>query len=209
MAFFVHREFKEHFVYVLISFSLISLSGCHPSKSHDWYCCSSKFPCKEGHGDCDKDDECLPGLKCGFNNCRAMHNNNKKIHLGMDCCVKPPTVLKLQFKTRNVKNGSTNDEMNLKLCQGKKCCSFKKGKGKPLSQGKTDTFEAKCGNFILNPKEKLKIYITKIGHDCWIGQNIYVQSGSTSFICKIPIFYFGDHGNAKMNVSCTYQSLKG
>merc|ERR1711881_134060 len=104
--------------------------------------------------------------------------------------VRKPTVLKLQFKTRNVKNGSTNDEMNLKLCQGKKCCSFKKGKGKTLSQGKTDTFKAKCRNFILNPKEKLKIHIKKPGRDGWIGQSIVVQSGSTSFICNIWKYYF-------------------
>ena len=47
-------------------------------------CCTSSKPCGVNEGDCDNDDDCMAGLKCGFNNC--------PIKLGLawdstdDCC---------------------------------------------------------------------------------------------------------------------------
>ena len=32
-------------------------------------CCSYSDPCLEGEGDCENDDHCATGLRCGDNNC--------------------------------------------------------------------------------------------------------------------------------------------
>lgn len=32
-------------------------------------CCTKNTPCFKGDGDCDVHADCLPGLKCGYNNC--------------------------------------------------------------------------------------------------------------------------------------------
>ena len=40
------------------------------------------MPCGEGQGDCDDDDECAPGLKCGKSNC------NSNFYEKADCCYK-------------------------------------------------------------------------------------------------------------------------
>jgi hypothetical protein len=42
---------------------------CSPPKNclpdlMDWDCCTTQHPCPEGQGDCDADDECMPGLYC-------------------------------------------------------------------------------------------------------------------------------------------------
>ena len=34
-------------------------------------CCTSSNPCGVGEGDCDNDNECQSGLKCGTDNCPA------------------------------------------------------------------------------------------------------------------------------------------
>ena len=38
----------------------------------DYDCCSFRNECGKGMGDCDRDHDCLGGLKCGFDNCWAM-----------------------------------------------------------------------------------------------------------------------------------------
>ena len=43
-------------------------------------CCTPKFKCGEGEGDCDKDSHCKNGLKCGTNNCPGGFPD------GFDCC---------------------------------------------------------------------------------------------------------------------------
>ena len=56
----------------------------------DWKCCSSDHPCKEGQGDCDSHSECMPGLKCGVNNCRNQFSTSSSAwHSTADCCFKP------------------------------------------------------------------------------------------------------------------------
>jgi len=52
----------------------------------DWDFCS-KSSCKEDEGDCDWDDQCRPGLKCGFDNCKEIHG--KKADSDADCCYNP------------------------------------------------------------------------------------------------------------------------
>ena len=61
-------------------------------------CCTDKFPCGLGEGDCDDDSNCKEGLKCGNDNC-FKKTNNKRDCLGDvdcdnfeyddDCCFKP------------------------------------------------------------------------------------------------------------------------
>ena len=31
-----------------------------------YWCCGGDYLCGQGEGDCDNDNECLPGLKCDF-----------------------------------------------------------------------------------------------------------------------------------------------
>ena len=45
-------------------------------------CCDEDWRCGEGQGDCDDDDDCAPGLKCGKNNC------DSNFYRGADCCYK-------------------------------------------------------------------------------------------------------------------------
>ena len=62
---------------------------CHPDKNN-WSCCTKESPCGEKHGDCDVDEHCMEGLKCGTDNCRSMYSNISfpNIDIQMDCCYK-------------------------------------------------------------------------------------------------------------------------
>ena len=51
----------------------------------DWSFCSKDAPCGEQEGDCDADDQCKAGLKCGIDNCQAFHDDAHRL---ADCCVK-------------------------------------------------------------------------------------------------------------------------
>ena len=61
-------------------------SGCHKEVDGDGgNCCRDKGPCAAGEGDCDSDDECLKGLKCGEDNCdRSLGFSDAS-----DCCYEP------------------------------------------------------------------------------------------------------------------------
>jgi len=48
-----------------------------------WDYCSRKNRCHHGQGDCDRNYDCLPGLRCGRNNCR---NFNVNALPWQDCC---------------------------------------------------------------------------------------------------------------------------
>ena len=52
----------------------------------DWSCCSTNNKCSEGRGDCDDDNECKEGLKCGLDNCGKDFPTS-----GYDCCYDPLT----------------------------------------------------------------------------------------------------------------------
>ena len=47
-----------------------------------WSCCNLLNKCGENEGDCDHDDDCNAGLKCGTDNCPA------GFHALHDCCYK-------------------------------------------------------------------------------------------------------------------------
>ena len=51
-----------------------------PTKYKDMDCCSKEKPCGQYQGDCDKNEECSYGLKCGKNNCGSGYDTI------MDCC---------------------------------------------------------------------------------------------------------------------------
>ena len=53
-------------------------------------CCNEDNKCDVGEGDCDSDDDCLEGLKCGTNNClSARWFWDEDWDSQDDCCYKP------------------------------------------------------------------------------------------------------------------------
>ena len=48
-------------------------------------CCTRRIPCGPGEGQCSRDEECLPDLTCGKNNC-----NREGIPNDARCCGFPP-----------------------------------------------------------------------------------------------------------------------
>ena len=56
-------------------------------------CCNEANKCDVGEGDCDFDEECLEGLKCGTNNCLSDFGWEEDWFSGWDqnddCCYKP------------------------------------------------------------------------------------------------------------------------
>ena len=55
--------------------------SCQPG-AYDWNCCNEQEPCsQEGQGDCDTDDDCGAGLRCGADNCGPSDPTG-----AMDCC---------------------------------------------------------------------------------------------------------------------------
>jgi len=53
-------------------------------------CCNENNKCDVGEGDCDSDDDCMEGLKCGSDNClsaRWFWDENWDSY--DDCCYKP------------------------------------------------------------------------------------------------------------------------
>ena len=59
-----------------------SVNCCEEVINGDWTFCSSKYPCGDNDGDCDNDNECKEGLKCGSNNC----DTSLGFHSSADCC---------------------------------------------------------------------------------------------------------------------------
>merc|ERR1712037_794308 len=50
------------------------------------HCCTPEQPCGVGEGDCDSDNDCGVGLKCGNSNCAQFRPDN---YARADCCYKP------------------------------------------------------------------------------------------------------------------------
>jgi len=65
-------------------------TNCDGSSSA-WSCCSANSKCGQGEGDCDSDNECQSGLKCGKDNCRDFHSGAAA---AADCCIPSSRVLK-------------------------------------------------------------------------------------------------------------------
>ena len=66
-------------------FSLFRVTPKGTGSRADWSFCSKDAPCGEREGDCDADDQCKAGLKCGIDNCQAFHDDAHRL---ADCCVK-------------------------------------------------------------------------------------------------------------------------
>ena len=49
-------------------------------------CCTPDKPCRAGEGDCDNDNDCGKGLKCGRSNCAQFRPDN---YARADCCYDP------------------------------------------------------------------------------------------------------------------------
>ena len=49
-------------------------------------------------GDCDDDGGCMPGLKCGFNNCK--HIGTPSFDATDDCCYNPATSSPASFDSK-------------------------------------------------------------------------------------------------------------
>ena len=49
-------------------------------------CCTAETPCVHGEGECETDEDCTPGLKCGDNNCKQFA---AYFHPKDDCCYNP------------------------------------------------------------------------------------------------------------------------
>jgi len=56
--------------------------GCDGDDS----CCTSIAACGIGEGDCDDDDECQQGLRCGKNNCAWDKHKTDPFYANDDCC---------------------------------------------------------------------------------------------------------------------------
>ena len=68
------------------SFFKVSLFEPCSDSTGGMSCCTSANPCGDGQGDCDTDEECIDGLKCGQgngldDNCGASFSDD-----GYDCC---------------------------------------------------------------------------------------------------------------------------
>ena len=50
---------------------------------YDATCCTPSNQCGEGKGDCDSDNDCLAGLKCGVDNCVSY---DAAFPAAYDCC---------------------------------------------------------------------------------------------------------------------------
>merc|ERR1711939_214497 len=53
-------------------------------------CCTYDFPCGDGEGDCDTDDDCIGDLRCGTDNC---DRGRFPFDSTDDCCYPPIPVL--------------------------------------------------------------------------------------------------------------------
>ena len=62
--------------------------------SNDWDCCYDRNRCNKGEGDCDQDFHCLPGLKCGKDNCKDF---NPAAEGAADCCYEPGEIFFCQL----------------------------------------------------------------------------------------------------------------
>ena len=52
-------------------------------------CCTSANPCGDGKGDCDYDEECIDGLRCGQGNGLDDNCNSLLFPASYDCCYEP------------------------------------------------------------------------------------------------------------------------
>ena len=64
---------------------LFYLKGCRGGDA----CCTVGEPCYESEGDCDIDEDCMPGLRCGYNENFCRIKDGGRWEDGDDCCYKP------------------------------------------------------------------------------------------------------------------------
>ena len=59
-------------------------------------CCNHNYPCDEGEGHCEIDNQCKDGLICGKNNC----DKQKFPSTGTRCCQKGILTLEINISQR-------------------------------------------------------------------------------------------------------------
>ena len=69
-----------------LNYGLDSNDECCYKPCEGSNCCTSENPCDENQGDCDFDNHCKSGLRCGVNNCP----NNSTFAPTDDCCTSEP-----------------------------------------------------------------------------------------------------------------------
>ena len=83
-------------------------TGCDGGDS----CCTPSNQCSLGEGDCDTDADCLPGLRCGKDNCKGDDFDSTD-----DCCIDPNPALKTTNEVSNKCGGG--NRMNVYQNPGK------------------------------------------------------------------------------------------
>merc|ERR1711915_1048286 len=83
--------------------------------SSAWTCCTSSNRCAVGGGDCDRDTDCQPGLKCGTNNCRSFHPGAQP---AADCCIR---------STEPVAGTCNGDSRAWNCCSTSNRCKLREG----------------------------------------------------------------------------------
>ena len=68
----------------LCTITLITVTSCSDGTG-GLLCCTSSNQCGAKEGDCDTDDECISGLKCGQDNCDTALG----FPANYDCCYDP------------------------------------------------------------------------------------------------------------------------
>merc|ERR1711963_717891 len=61
---FIVFNMDNFFLGVLMLVALVN--SVHGKCDGGYWCCGGDYLCGQGEGDCDNDNECLPGLKCDF-----------------------------------------------------------------------------------------------------------------------------------------------
>ncbi len=132
-----NQRFIVMVFFLLVYCSVVIANGCHIGEVGTLPYCSIDCPCAEGEGDCDSDNECLPGLEC---------RDNAGIYFGfpevIDVCVAPgfnPSPVKPVVHSMEVvslQEGTATVRGYLSLTGGEECSVW-------IEYGKTQNYGSK------------------------------------------------------------------
>ena len=69
--------------------------NCQAGRTRGRDCCTKEKPCPIGEGDCDHHHDCMPGLKCGLDNCKSFDPAFPASDY--DCCYKREQTYSFEF----------------------------------------------------------------------------------------------------------------